>query len=246
MELTQQQQFTQKRIAAIAVLFIGAVAARIFWISQMRGLWGDEPFYTWLGASFTPANAVSFSNSHASPLFSAIAGIVSAVLGFFGLTGAPAIAVSTLFIYVVSGGLLVAPVYGIARRMGNEATAAGAGLATMFYPAMLGGFPHADVMVEPVYLLLVAGAWYFLLLAVDAGQLWPAALGGLLVGLAYLSRTEALFYLAVALGLLLLATWLSRKQSFAPRRVVSNAAIALGMFVLIAGPYLIPLTQLPM
>jgi 4-amino-4-deoxy-L-arabinose transferase-like glycosyltransferase len=141
-------------------------------------------------------------------------------------------------VYVLFGGLLVAPVYGIARRMGGEAIAAGAGLATVFYPATLDTFPRTAAMVEPMYLLLVAAAWYFLLLAIDEHSLWPAAAGGLFVGLAYLTRPQALVYLGVALGLLLVATWLSRKHSFALRRAAANVGIALVMFALIAGPYL--------
>ena len=128
--------------------------------------------------------------------------------------------------------------------MGGEGIAAGAGLATVFYPVMLGSFPQADAMVEPVYLLLVTAAWYFLLVAVDEGMLWPAALGGLLVGLAYLTRPEALVYLGFALGLLLVATWLSRRHSFGLRRAAANLGIAVAMFSLIAGPYLANLFQL--
>ena len=74
-------------------------------------------------------------------------------------------------------------------------------------------------------------------------MLWPAALGGLFVGLAYLTRPDALIYLVFALGLLLVATWLSRKHNFALRRAAANVGIALAMFVLIAGPYLAALYQ---
>jgi hypothetical protein len=58
------------------------------------------------------------------------------------------------------------------------------------------------------------------------------------VGLAYLTRPDALIYLVVALGLLLVATWLSRRNSLGLRRAAANVGIALGMFALIAGPYL--------
>ncbi|MGE5602752.1 MAG: hypothetical protein ACM30E_06860 [Nitrososphaerales archaeon] len=230
MEPTKQKNYALKRAAAIGVLFVGAAAARIFWVNQVRAQWGEEPFYTWM------------SGSHA-PLFPAFAGWLARSLASIGLTGAVALELSTVLIYVLFGGLLVAPVYGIARRMGSEAMAAGAGLATVFYPAMLGNFPQAAAIVEPMYLLLVAAAWYFLLVAVDEMTLWPAAIGGLFVGLAYLTRPEALFYLAFALGLLLVATWLSRKQSLPLRRALANIGIALVMFALIAGPYLATLFQ---
>ena len=44
MELTKHNQYTLKRAASIGVLFVGAIAARLFWINQVRALWGDEPF----------------------------------------------------------------------------------------------------------------------------------------------------------------------------------------------------------
>ncbi len=241
MELTKQKEFALKRAAAIGVLFVGAVAARLFWISQVRGQWGDEPLYTWLSGNAvnTPATL-----GHLSPLFPTFVDWLGRAVAALGIAQPVALELSNVLVYVLFGGLLVAPVYGIARRMAGEAVAAGAGLATVFYPAMLGSFPRAGALVEPMYLLLVAAAWYFLLVAVDENSLWPAALGGLFVGLAYLTRPEALFYLVFALGLLLVATWLSRKHSFALRRVALNLGVALVMFVLIAGPYLAAFFQI--
>jgi hypothetical protein len=232
MELVKQRQYTLQRAAAIAVLFVGAVAARIFWISQTRALWGDETFYSWLSA--TPN----------SPLLSASVTLIERVLTLLGFSGAPAAQLSTLLLYAGCGGLLVAPVYGIARRMGGEAIAAAAGLATVFYPAMVGDLPHAGSLVEPVYLLLVAVAWYLLLTAVDESTLWPAAAGGLFVGLAFLTRTEALGHLAAALILLLVATWMTRKPVFSFDRAVANVIVATITFVLIAGPQLATVMRL--
>jgi 4-amino-4-deoxy-L-arabinose transferase-like glycosyltransferase len=240
MELTKQNQYTLKRFAAIAVLFVGAVGGRLFWISQVRTQWGDEPLYTWLSGNFVSAQSPL---GHVSTLFPSLANLVAQALAALGMSGTIALEISSILMYVLFGGLLVAPVYGIARRMGGEGIAAGAGLATVIYPATLGGFPQPGAMAEPLYLLLVAAAWYFLLLAVDGRAIWSAALGGLFVGLAFLTRPEALLYLVFALGLLLVATWLSRKHSYALRRVATNAGVVLVVFSLIAGPYLPALTQ---
>ena len=241
MELAKQREFTLKRAAAIAVLFIGAVGARIFWISQLRGQWGDEPLYGWLS---TVAANPQASLGSLSPVFPAFVTGIAHAIQAAGAAAPLALELSSILVYVLFGGLLVAPVYGIARRMGGEAIAAGAGLAMVFYPVMLENFPHPGAMVEPMYLLLVAAAWYFLLVAVDEASLWSAAVGGLFVGMAYLTRPEALVYLGFALGLLLVATWLSRKHSFALRRAAANVGIALVMFALIAGPYLVTILQL--
>jgi 4-amino-4-deoxy-L-arabinose transferase-like glycosyltransferase len=244
MELTQQNQYTTKRAACVGVLFVGAVAARIFWVNQVRTLWGDEPFSTWLsGGTFSAPTPTALQNVS---LFPTLAEWIARLFQSIGANSSAAVSVSTVLMYVLFGGLLVAPVYGIARRMGGEAIAAGAGLATVFYPAMLGSLPQAGAMVEPMYLLLVAAAWYFLLVAIDEGSLWPAGLGGLRVGLAYLTRPAALIYLVFALGLLLVATWLSRKNRFGLRRAAANVGIALGVFALIAGPSLAALFRVRM
>ncbi len=51
MELVKQNQYGLKRAAAIAVLFVGAVGARIFWINQVRAQWGDRLKKTRAGLS---------------------------------------------------------------------------------------------------------------------------------------------------------------------------------------------------
>lgn len=211
MELVKQQDFTLKRAAAIAVLFVGAVGARIFWINQVRTQWGDESLYTWLSGGFMPAQSPL---SHGAPLFPTLANFFAQALTNLGMSSITALELGAILMYVLFGGLLVAPVYGIARRMGGEGIAAGAGLATVIYPATVGGLPRPGAMAEPMYLLLVAAAWYFLLLAVDEHALWPTLLGGLFAALAFLTRPEALLYLILALGLLLVATWLSRKGGY--------------------------------
>lgn len=226
MELAKQRQLVIKRAAAIAVLFIGALAARIFWVNQMSALYGAEPFYSWIDTG------VRFS-----PLYAGVAAALARVFGLFGLNEAQALQFGSALIYALAGGLLVAPIYGITRRMSNEAVASGVGLAAVFYPVSLTILPGAVAMTEPLYLLLVASAWYFLLRSVDDRNIWFTALGGLLIGLAFLARTTALPYMALSLGLLLVATWLLRRDDFAGRHVATNALLALLVFSLVAGPY---------
>jgi 4-amino-4-deoxy-L-arabinose transferase-like glycosyltransferase len=226
MELANQRQLAVKRVVAIAVLFIGAAAARIFWVNQTRALYGAEPFYSWLG-----------SGAQLSPLYTAITAALARFFGFFGLNAAQSLESGSMVIYAVAGGLLVAPVYGIARRMGNDAFASGVGLAAVFYPVSITLLPGAVAMTEPLYLLLVASAWYCLLRAVDERNLWLTALGGLLIGLAYLARTTALPYMALALGLLLLATWLLRRDRFAGSQVAVSALLAVVAFAAVVSPY---------
>lgn len=226
MELANQRQLVMKRAAAIAVLFIGAVAARIFWVNQMSALYGAEPFYSWL------ATGVRFS-----PLYAGVADFLARVFALLGLSQAQALQSGSMLLYAVAGGLLVAPVYGIARRMGNDAFASGVGLAAVFYPVSLTILPGAVAMTEPLYLLLVASAWYFLLRSADERNLWLTALGGVLIGLAFLARTTALPYMALALALALIATCLLRRDRFAGSQVATSALLALLVFVVVVSPY---------
>ncbi len=226
MEIANQRQLVVKRAAAIAVLFIGAAAARIFWVNQNSALYGAEPFYSWLGSG------VQFS-----PLYAGVTAVLARFLALFGLNSAQSLAFGSIALYAVAGGLLVAPIYGIARRMGNDAFASGVGLAAVFYPVSLTILPGAVAMTEPLYLLLVASAWYFLLRSADERNLWLTALGGVLIGLAFLARTTALPYMALALGLVLCATWLLRRDRFAGSQVVTSALLALLVFVAVVSPY---------
>jgi hypothetical protein len=227
MELANQRQIEVKRAAAVAVLFVGAAAARIFWVSQNHALYGAEPFYSWLGSA-----------SLFSPLYAGVAGFLARVLDLFGMSQAQSLGYGSMMVYAIAGGLLVAPAYGIARRMGGEGIAAGVGLATVFYPASLAVLPGAAAMTEPLYLLLVASAWYFLLRSVDEGSLWLTALGGLLIGFAYLARTSALPFMAIALGLLLFATWQLRRENLEVSRAATNVVLALVAFGAVVGIYL--------
>jgi 4-amino-4-deoxy-L-arabinose transferase-like glycosyltransferase len=226
MELAKQRQIEFKRAVAIAVLFIGAAAGRIFWVNQTRALYGAEPFYSWLS-----------TGAQISPLYAGVAAFLARAFEVIGLSSGQALELGSMFIYAVAGGLLVAPVYGIARRMSNESIASGIGLAVVFYPVSLTILPGAVAMTEPLYLLLVASAWYFLLRSLDDGKLWLTALGGLLVGLAFLARTPALPFMALALGLLLFATWQLRRDDLAFGRAATNALLALLAFAVVAGPY---------
>ena len=110
-------------------------------------------------------------------------------------------------LYVICGTLLVLPIYGIARRLAGDAAGLAAALVAAVYPVLTAGVPLWGTMTEPLYLLLVATAWWALLVAL-AGRAACAgyAVAGATLALAYLTRTEALVYLAVGLAAVPLIT----------------------------------------
>jgi hypothetical protein len=111
----------------------------------------------------------------------------------------------TVVVTIVAGTLLVVPLALLARRLAGD----GAGIATAWVAAIAPGLATTPSTrgagSEALYMLLVVGAVGLVVMAGDlAGvrRALAAAGGGLLVGLAYLTRPEGLFF-AVPLALAL-------------------------------------------
>ncbi len=150
------------------------------------------------------------------------------------LLGLPLTWSTALPAHVLLGSLLPLPVYGLARGItGRRKVAIMAALLVAVHPALTVSPLYWGTMTEPPYVLFVCcglyAAWRF---AADGGWRWAVALG-MACGLAYLTRPEAILYLALGLGFVLLYRW-------RPRRADLRAAgLAVAVFVLLASPYVI-------
>ena len=251
----------------LGLLVLGA-AVRVYWGTRERVVWGDEPYYLWLGQSLLHGEGYRFfgiSGAHFSPLFPLLAGL----FGQVGGGSNQALAAGSVALYVVCGTLLALPIFAIARRLAGEAAGWAAGLIVALYPALTAGLPLWGTMTEPLYLLLVATAWWTLLVALEDGRLWAYAVAGATLALAYLTRTEALVYLIAGLTAIFLIDLLipesategtvrgsalaaesSRAGSVGDRpprgiarvkRTLPGLALALAVFALVISPYLIAL-----
>jgi hypothetical protein len=109
-------------------------------------------------------------------------------------------------------------------------------MVVALYPALVSGVLAWGTMTEPLYLLWVGIAIYALYLALEQGRTRDYALLGGALGLAYLTRTEALVFAIVALGLLLVGRLLRRDR---PAALLGRLALAAGLFLLLASPYLV-------
>lgn len=216
-------------------LLVGlGIVVRMYSTTYPRVVWGDEPYYLWIGQSLwagTGLNAMGYSAAHFPPLFPALAGGLAWVIGT--LQGA------SNLIFVVSGALLTVPLYALARATLDSSTAAWmVGLTVALYPALTSGVLAWGTLTEPIYLLWVGVAVYALFQALDQQPMrWrDFALLGLALGLAYLTRTEALVFLAAAVVLLLVGRLL-RRDRLGP--LLSRLLLALLVFLLVASPYLL-------
>ena len=191
------------RRVILAALLVFAAALRIYWVCQPRVVWGDETFYLWVGQSLLDGSGYQFfgfSGSHFSPLFPVAAALIARLASGFTTNATQALIVGSGAVYVISGTLLLLPVYGIARRVGGAGPALAAALVTAVYPMLTVGALFWSTGTEMLYLCLLATAWWGLLVALQDDRLWGYALAGAMIGLAYLVRTEGIVYLVAGAG----------------------------------------------
>lgn len=236
---------TRRRAVLSGIVLLAAIV-RIVAAAQPRIVWGDEPFYLWLGRSLLAGQGWQFfgiSAVHFAPGFPLAAALLAKVAGLFGATGTHALMVGSNALHVLCGAALVLPLWGIARRLAGEAVGLATALITALYPALVVGPLLWGTMSEPLYLLLVALAWWALVVAVQDGKGHAFVLAGAALGVAYLVRTEALILLAAGLFVAGLLAVLLRPKGTPIRRTVRSATvgIALGLlaFALLITPYVI-------
>jgi 4-amino-4-deoxy-L-arabinose transferase-like glycosyltransferase len=217
----------------IAVLL--GLAVRTAWAGTDRVVWGDEPFYLWLGQSWLTGHGYQFfgySGTHFSPLFPLLASGLGLLLGDLER--------GSLVVYVITGALLALPLYGIARRMYGEREAVVVAFLTAVYPALTAGVLYWGTMTEPLFLLCAAAGLYGLVRATQDGGLGAWVMAAVALGLAYLTRTEGLLYFIVGLVAWAVLTW---GREVPLRRWLLGVAAYVVPFALVILPYVVYLHQ---
>lgn len=227
----EPQRMERNDWLALATLVALAAAVRLAYTLLPRVVWGDEPFYLWMGHSLLAGdgyNAFGYSGAHFPPLFAVTAAALAPLAG--GLLNA------SNLIHVLAGALLALPLFLLAHAIYGRPAAWATGLVVALYPALTGGVLAWGTMTEPLYLLWVGVAIYALYLALEHGRTRDYALLGGALGLAYLTRTEALVFAIAALSLLLVGRLIRRDR---PGALLGRLALAAGLLLLLASPYLI-------
>jgi 4-amino-4-deoxy-L-arabinose transferase-like glycosyltransferase len=236
---------TARRWSLVAITLLAA-GVRLYAAAQPRVVWGDEPFYLWLGRSLLDGQGYQFfgiSGVHFAPLYPLAAGLISKVAALFGAGGTAALMVGSAALHVLAGAALVLPIWGIARRLAGERAGIAAALVTALYPALVVGPLLWGTMSEPLYLLLVGCAWWALIVAVQDGKGHSYVLAGAALALAYLTRTEALVLLLAGLPAALLIAVTLRPGGIPRQRPLrgslAGAGLALLAFALLSAPYVL-------
>ncbi|NOZ04876.1 MAG: glycosyltransferase family 39 protein [Chloroflexi bacterium] len=214
-------------VAAVVLL---AAGLRAVLASPTRVVWGDEPFYLWLGKNWLTGHGYTFtgySDVHHTPLYPLLTGTLYLITHNLEL--------ASRIWYIVLGALLGVPVYLLARRLYGRPTAVLALLFVSLHPALTAGVIHWGTLTEPPYYLFIYTGLLAALLALETRKVWAYAGAGMLFALAYLTRPEAIAYLVAVGGYFLLVRLLERRL-FTRTEVLLFAAYLAG-FALFFMPY---------
>jgi 4-amino-4-deoxy-L-arabinose transferase-like glycosyltransferase len=192
----------------------------------------DEPAYLvlghnlWSGAGFTTGSSPEL---HWPPLFPIVAGLFEMALKDFEW--------ASNAVYAISGGLLLLPVFAMARRIFGPQTAWLTAALLALFPALNVSVLYWGSMSEPLYLLLLYSGLAVLLVGLEENSVRMFVAAGVFLGLAYLTRPEAIAY--VGLFSIITVIWLGRRTGFRSPALWRSAGAFACAFLIMAAPYVV-------
>ncbi len=222
---------TRKFWLAPTLLGLLAFSVRFVYAGAERIVWGDEPFYLWLGRNWFGGQGYhmgfyEYWDYHHTPGYPFITALLTRLTGDM--------ARASEWSYILFGVMLVLIIYFLTRRIYGDESALVAGLLVALAPATAIMPLYWGTMTEaPYWALSMAGA-FFAYRAFQHFRSLDVILAGVFLALAYYVRPEAVVYLG-AMGLVLGLRALSRP----PRIRNLGYPLLLGVtFLLVIFPYL--------
>lgn len=240
----------RRRLARIdwplLAILVAGLALRAAFASLPRAVRWDEAAYLLIARNLLAGNGYSellgALDVHQPPVVGLLAAAGLALrLPIEWAAAAPA--------HLALGSLIVLPLYALGQALGGRRAGLMAALLGALYPALAASPLYWGSMTEPPYVLFILTgvyATYRCGKALSSGvRPWGwAALLGLAFGLAYLTRPEALLFLAVMLGYLgLLWIFDGPPRSRRLGRLAASGALAVAVLALVALPYVLYLHQ---
>lgn len=227
---TQSQSRVPELLTLGALGIWTALVRLVALLHPQRIVWGDEPFYLWLGRNWLTGQGYSFtgySDVHHTPAYPLLSGV------FYLLTRN--LELASDICYLLFGVLLLVPVYLLAKEMYRREVGYISVALLAIYPAVATAPLFWGTLTEPPYYFFVYTGLLMTLLAMRRERAWFYALAGICFGLAYLTRPEAIAYLAVGGGILALVKF-SEKRLF-ERATLVGLSLYLAGFLLFFMPY---------
>lgn len=222
------------RNSLLLLLAVALVARILWWVFNISVIENEGAEYARLAENLVSGNGYvgMFGGPHIvfPPLFPALIGLFSFV--------SPDVEAAGRLVSMAAGLLLVAAVFGVSRAVFGERAAWIAALLAALHPVLIA--LSVSVYSEMLAMALVASGGYVAIRALQEGSPWRAAASGLIFGLAYLARPEALAFAAAAAGVIFVA-WIVQQRQWLP--AIRDSALVVLAAALVAAPYIAFLTS---
>jgi len=200
----------------------------------------DEPDYLILGRHLFTGQGYTVSGRaelHYAPLFPIVTGALYPLTHDMKLNSDLA--------YVVFGTLTLVPFCWLTRRLFGARISWMATVFLCLFPALTASVLFWGTMLEPLYLCLFFAALCAVWMAWEKGALWAYLATGVLFGLAYLAKPEAIVAFGWLLCVLAAGNLVRRAQhkgspgSFATHKMLAGLVAAVLAFALVISPYIL-------
>lgn len=213
----------------LALLILLSFAIRILFAVLLSNLTIDEMYYMRMAQNLNRGNGLTdIFGSPATvffpllPIF--IAGIAQVLQNYV---------VSGYFVAILFGGLVLLPVYLLGRELMGERVGLLSAVLAMIYPVLIMFSSH--IVTEVVYTFFLIMAVFFVWRMLQRPRLIHGAMGGGLLGLAYLTNPGAVYYLAISICLAVIVAF----KRGVWRHMAGPLGLLLLIFALLAMPYIL-------
>jgi len=217
---------------AVLILMSAAVLLRLLLSLYFPHVaWGDESAYLLLGHNLVTGNGFTYTGYpevHFPPLHPLFVGLLSLITGDMEM--------ASNLENAIFGGLLLLPVFAIALRIYGPQTAWLTAVLLALFPPLTVSVLYWGSMSEPLFLYLLFSALALFLAALEDQRFWMFSAAGAVLGLAYLTRDEAIAFCGGLSIFALMWLWTGAK-SLTLKTSKAVALFALS-FLLVAAPYL--------
>lgn len=220
-----------QQLRILVTLLVVSLLLRIALVQVDRIVRWDEPDYLILGKHLFTGQGYTVSGRpelHYAPLFPIVTGMLYPLTHNMKL--------NSDISFVLFGTLMLVPFYWLSRCLFGMRTAALATAFVCLFPPLAAGVLFWGTMLEPLYLFLLLTALCAVWAAWEKSSLWAYLAAGVLFGLAYLTKPEAIVHFALMFGFLMLGNLLRR--SLLVRRTLVGLLVGALAFAIVISPYI--------
>lgn len=222
---------TMKEWGLLTGFLLAALVFRLFVLRYQYVITPDGVYYAMLGRNLVSGNLKEGLSVYWPPLYPLLVGLSSLIFQDLEFSGR--------FVSVLAGSLLVIPVYLWTRNSyGKDAAYLGVFL-TIVYPLLT--YCSTLLLTESTYMFLFMAGIMTGWSAVSKGNRGAFLLTGLIFGLCYLTKPEAIGYMGLMIIITLITKLFSNQLQF--KRILYNVLILLLGFIVLSLPYILYLHQ---